>query len=120
MKILAIETSCDETALALLEATGGLRAPKFKILKNLVSSQIEIHRPWGGVVPNLAKREHIKNLPLVFEELIGGKKIHPVRNLALTRAPEGPLGRAISNGVKPDLLAVTVGPGAGLTAGTTA
>jgi len=111
MLILAIETSCDETALALLEATGGLRAPKFKILKNLVSSQIEIHRPWGGVVPNLAKREHIKNLPLVFEELIGGKKIHPVRNLALTRAPEGPLGRAISNGVKPDLLAVTVGPG---------
>ncbi len=87
MKILAIETSCDETALAFLEASGGLRAPKFKIIKNLVSSQIEIHRPWGGVVPNLAKREHIKNLPLVFEELAGNKKI------------------------KPGILAVTVGPG---------
>jgi N6-L-threonylcarbamoyladenine synthase len=87
MKILAIETSCDETALAFVEASGGLRAPKFKVLKNLVSSQIEIHRPWGGVVPNLAKREHIKNLPLVFKELAGDKKI------------------------KPDLLAVTVGPG---------
>lgn len=87
MKILAIETSCDETALALLEASGGLRDPKFKILNNLVSSQIEVHRPWGGVVPNLAKREHIKNLPLVFGELVGDKKI------------------------KPDIFAVTVGPG---------
>ena len=87
MKILAIETSCDETAIAFLEATGGLRAPKFKVLKNIVSSQIEIHRPWGGVVPNLAKREHIKNLPVVFKELTEDKKI------------------------RPDLLAVTVGPG---------
>jgi N6-L-threonylcarbamoyladenine synthase len=87
MKILAIETSCDETALALVEASGGLRAPKFKVLKNIVSSQIAVHRPWGGVVPNLAKREHIKNLPLVFQELTGNKKIQP------------------------DLLAVTVGPG---------
>ncbi len=87
MKILAIETSCDETALALIEATGGLRAPKFRVLKNIISSQIEIHRPWGGVVPNLAKREHIKNLPLVFKELTEDKRI------------------------RPDLLAVTVGPG---------
>jgi len=87
MRILAIETSCDETALALLEASGGLRNPKFKILKSIVSSQIAVHRPWGGVVPNLAKREHIKNLPIVFKEVTEDKKI------------------------KPDLLAVTVGPG---------
>ena len=92
MKILAIETSCDETALALLEATGGLRAPKFKILKNIVSSQIEIHRPWGGVVPNLAKREHIKNLPILFERL-------------LTRLA------ARGEKFKPNLITVTVGPG---------
>ncbi|MEK7465357.1 MAG: tRNA (adenosine(37)-N6)-threonylcarbamoyltransferase complex transferase subunit TsaD [Patescibacteria group bacterium] len=89
MRILAIETSCDETALALLEATGGLKTPKFKVLKNLVSSQIETHRPWGGVVPNLAKREHIKNLPLVFRELLDSQ----------------------TKKFKPDLLAVTVGPG---------
>ncbi|TSA44546.1 tRNA (adenosine(37)-N6)-threonylcarbamoyltransferase complex transferase subunit TsaD [bacterium] len=87
MRILAIETSCDETALALLEASGGLRNPKFKVLKSIVSSQIAVHRPWGGVVPNLAKREHIKNLPVVFKELTEDKKI------------------------KPGLLAVTVGPG---------
>ncbi|MEK7506036.1 MAG: tRNA (adenosine(37)-N6)-threonylcarbamoyltransferase complex transferase subunit TsaD [Patescibacteria group bacterium] len=89
MRILAIETSCDETALALLEASGGLRAPKFKVIKNLVSSQIEVHRPWGGVVPNLAKREHIKNLPIVFNQISEFQK----------------------SKIKIDLLAVTVGPG---------
>jgi N6-L-threonylcarbamoyladenine synthase len=91
MYILAIETSCDETALALLEASGGLRAPKFKILKNLVSSQIEVHRPWGGVVPNLAKREHIKNLPVVFGQIF--KSQNPNDKFQI------------------DLMAVTVGPG---------
>lgn len=70
MRILAIETSCDETALALIEASGILKtAPKLKVLANLISSQIEIHRPFGGVVPNLAKREHIRNLPLLLAEL---------------------------------------------------
>ncbi len=88
MKILAIETSCDETALALVEATGGLSSPKFKVLKNLVSSQIAVHRPFGGVVPNLAKREHLKNLPLVFQDLVEAE-----------------------SRMKPNLLAVTVGPG---------
>lgn len=86
MKILAIETSCDETAMALVETSGGLRAPRFKVLKNLISSQIAVHRPFGGVVPNLAKREHIKNLPIIF------KKLAPKK-------------------LKPDLIAVTVGPG---------
>ena len=69
MRILSIETSCDETALAVVEATGGLSAPKFKILSNLVSSQIELHRPFGGVVPNIAKREHLINLPILFDEI---------------------------------------------------
>ena len=67
MRILAIETSCDETSLALVEAKGGLRSPEFQIKKLLTASQIETHRPWGGVVPNLAKREHQKNLPSLFE-----------------------------------------------------
>ncbi len=71
MKILAIETSCDETALALIEAKGGIRNPSFKILKNLVASQIKIHAPFGGVVPTLAKREHSKNLPKLFQKIFG-------------------------------------------------
>jgi N6-L-threonylcarbamoyladenine synthase len=69
MKILAIETSCDETAIALVGAKGGLLRPHFKIFKNFVASQIKIHQPFGGVVPNLAKREHIKNLPILLNEL---------------------------------------------------
>jgi len=69
MKILAIETSCDETAIAVVEAKGGLRRPRFKIIANKVSSQIKIHRPFGGVVPNLAKREHQKNLPKMLNAL---------------------------------------------------
>jgi len=86
MKILAIETSCDETAIALVEATGEIKHPHFKIFKNLVVSQIEIHRPFGGVVPNLAKREHTKNLPILYNKLQTKK-------------------------LKADLIAVTVGPG---------
>lgn len=62
MRILAIETSCDETGIALLEANGTKQSPRFRVLANVVSSQIKVHRPFGGVVPNLAKREHQKNL----------------------------------------------------------
>ncbi|MDP2704642.1 MAG: tRNA (adenosine(37)-N6)-threonylcarbamoyltransferase complex transferase subunit TsaD [bacterium] len=69
MRILSIETSCDETSLALVEASGSLRSPQFKIQKLLTASQIETHRPFGGVVPNLAKREHQINLPVLFKKL---------------------------------------------------
>jgi len=70
MYILAIETSCDETAIAFIEASGGLRAPKFNILETAIASQIPIHRPFGGVVPNLAKREHLKNLPITYKKVL--------------------------------------------------
>ena len=108
MRILAIETSCDETALALLEASGGLRAPKFKVIKNLVSSQIEVHRPWGGVVPNLAKREHIKNLPIVFEQIFSNPKYRFHR---VSSTKSGQIQNSKIQIPKIDLLAVTVGPG---------
>jgi N6-L-threonylcarbamoyladenine synthase len=72
MLILAIETSCDETALAIIRAEGGFKNPRFRVLKNLVASQVKIHAPFGGVVPNLAKREHAKNLPILFKRLFGG------------------------------------------------
>ena len=86
--ILGIETSCDETGLALVEAAGGLKSPRFKVLKNLVSSQVKIHAPYGGVVPNLAKREHLKNLPVLYKKLM-----------------------AKPYTLDPELIAVTVGPG---------
>ena len=88
MYILAIETSCDETGIALLEASGGLSQPQFRIVEEILSSQIEIHRPWGGVVPGLAKREHEKNLPTLFNDL-----------------------KPTTDKLKPEIIAVTVGPG---------
>jgi N6-L-threonylcarbamoyladenine synthase len=91
--ILAIETSCDETAIALLQAAGGSAAPKFKVLKAAVASQIEMHREFGGVVPNIAKREHLKNLPLIYKKVFG------------SAANEAELWKKI------DLVAVTAGPG---------
>jgi len=82
--ILAIETSCDETGIALVEASGGLQRPRFAVLKNLISSQIKTHRPFGGVVPNLAKREHAKNLPLLFRKILGISKSESLQ-LAMRR-----------------------------------
>ena len=66
--ILAIETSCDETSVAIIDAKGGLKNPSFEILSNAVLSQIKIHKKWGGVVPMMAKREHSKNLIAILEK----------------------------------------------------
>ncbi len=69
MKILGIETSCDETALCLLDANGGIDAPKFEVLETALISQIDIHKEYGGVFPALAKREHAKNLVPLFAKI---------------------------------------------------
>lgn len=67
MIILGIETSCDETAICILETTGDKpENVKLKILSNQVLSQIALHRPFGGVFPMLAKREHNKALVPLF------------------------------------------------------
>ena len=88
MRILAIETSCDETSVALVEASGGLSNPRFKIFKNLIASQVKIHAPFGGVVPNLAKREHLKNLPILFKKLQDTSyKIQDTDLIAVTVGP---------------------------------
>ena len=86
MNILSIETSCDETAAAIV-AWSGNRA---QVLANTVSSQASLHAKWGGVVPDLAAREHIRNIVPVIEE-------------TLTRASMKP--------ADIDLIAVTKGPG---------
>ena len=66
MRILAIETSCDDTGIAIIEG----EKDNFKILANTLASQTEIHKEWGGVVPMLAQREHQKNLiPLLGEAI---------------------------------------------------
>lgn len=78
MKILAIETSCDETAIAIIEVTGSLKEPVIHVLSNIISSQIKLHAKFGGVVPNLARREHEKNLvPILMRALKESKFLQP-------------------------------------------
>jgi N6-L-threonylcarbamoyladenine synthase len=87
MKLLAVETSCDETALALVECDGDIRNPRFKVLKSEIASQIPIHREFGGVVPNLAKREHLKNLPIILKKIGGEDLRNDVDAIVVTVGP---------------------------------
>jgi len=83
MIILAIETSCDETAVAVLE----IKNYKFKILANLVSSQMKLHAKYGGIYPSLAKREHQKNLPILLDEVLKKNKGQKIDLVAVTAGP---------------------------------
>ena len=98
MKILSIETSCDETGVSILECTGTLEKPSFRILANSLNSQIKIHSPYGGVFPALAKREHIKNLPILLERTLKKSGL----KCSKSNFEQNP-------GI--DLIAVTSGPG---------
>jgi N6-L-threonylcarbamoyladenine synthase len=69
MRILAIETSCDETSAAVVEETGEAARP-WRIASNVVASQVPIHREWGGVVPELASRQHIRDICGVVERAL--------------------------------------------------
>ncbi len=69
MRILGIETSCDETAAAVVEETGDTGRP-WRILSNVVASQVEIHREWGGVVPELSARQHVRDICGVVERAL--------------------------------------------------
>jgi N6-L-threonylcarbamoyladenine synthase len=86
MIVVGIDTSCDDTCVAVLDVKGS----KFDVRSNIVSSQIKIHKKYGGVFPTLAKREHKKNLPVVFKKAIKESKIK-------------------ENQI--DLVSVTIGPG---------
>jgi len=68
MRILSIETSCDETAISIIEAIGDFPTATYQILGNALFSQIEIHKEFGGVFPMVAKREHAKTLVPMLEQ----------------------------------------------------
>ena len=74
MRILGIETSCDDTGIAVVEVAER-PWPSFYILSNQVASQIDVHRQYGGVYPALAKREHVNNLPVVLKEALKKAKL---------------------------------------------
>ncbi len=126
IRILAIETSCDETAISIIEASGDLeKGANIHVLSNLIISQIAIHAPYGGVFPMLAKREHSKNLTPMLEDALKNagllktaKQTKPEAynlNTILEREPE--LLVALLEFLptiqipKIDVIAVTYGPG---------
>ena len=112
MIILGIDTSCDDTSVALIEIRNSKTEPRnygakvkmrtkfsspFEVRSNIISSQVKIHAKYGGVYPFLAKREHQRNLPLVFRKALkeaGFEIPNPKSQIP-----------------KIDLIAVTVGPG---------
>ena len=119
MKILGIETSCDETAAAVVEGTK-VETPQLKVgaslwvLSNVVSSQIEIHKKYGGVVPEVAAREHVLNiLPVINEALEKAGVKYPTQPPLIKGRSLTPLlykeGLGEVKGI--DAIAVTTGPG---------
>jgi N6-L-threonylcarbamoyladenine synthase len=81
MIVLGIETSCDETSIALVEDN--------KVIANLVYSQILTHKKFGGVVPEIAAREHLKKLPALFNQLLSETQvdISQIDGIAVTKGP---------------------------------
>ena len=79
---LSIESSCDETAVAVLKNGR-------EVLANIVSTQIELHKKFGGVVPEVASRKHIENIDAVYQEALdtAGIKAEDIDHIAVTYGP---------------------------------
>jgi N6-L-threonylcarbamoyladenine synthase len=92
MPLLAFETSCDETSAAVVHDG--------RVLSNPVSSQIRLHLEYGGVVPELAAREHLRNLPPVVREALtqAGVEVASIQAVAATQGPGLP--GALMTGLK--------------------
>ena len=86
--ILAIETSCDETAAAVIARTADPARP-WTLLSSIVASQTEIHREWGGVVPELASRQHVRDICGVVEAALekAGVAASALSAIAVTQGP---------------------------------
>ncbi|PIS39665.1 MAG: tRNA (adenosine(37)-N6)-threonylcarbamoyltransferase complex transferase subunit TsaD [Candidatus Nealsonbacteria bacterium CG08_land_8_20_14_0_20_38_20] len=127
MYILGIETSCDDTCISVLKSQipstkSQTKGVNFKILSNVISSQVKLHAKYGGVYPFLAKREHQKNLPIVlkkalkeanfsisnFQFLISKK--NPNANVS-PKAKQFKIQNSKFKIQNLDMIAVTVGPG---------
>ncbi len=86
MLVLGIESSCDETAVALIEEREGGQP---RLLSSVISTQIPLHRLYGGVIPELASRNHSARLPQVLNEALekAGRSVHDVDAFASTAGP---------------------------------
>ena len=127
MLTLGIETSCDETALCLLETKGEYPVIEYRVLSHIIHSQAEMHSKYGGVFPMMAKREHAKRLVPLLEQAIKESEIE-TESFEASRADlenikkicgyhDEDLYRSLLNSslikVRPaiDRIAVTAGPG---------
>jgi N6-L-threonylcarbamoyladenine synthase len=88
MNVLGIETSCDETAAAVVSTTGAPARP-WQLRSNVIASQAEIHREWGGVVPEIASRQHVRDICGVVERALADASIgwKDVDAIAVTQGP---------------------------------
>lgn len=104
--ILAIETSCDETSVAII-----LSGEKPKILSNIVSSQIDLHAQTGGIVPEVASRAHMESIvPVVAEALlVAFTNLISIKNKKIGQKEHAEAIRLLHNEV--DCIAYTAGPG---------
>ncbi|OGF24357.1 hypothetical protein A3H09_03360 [Candidatus Falkowbacteria bacterium RIFCSPLOWO2_12_FULL_45_13] len=109
MIILGIETSCDETAAAVVRGNGD----NFEVLSNVVSSQTEIHKKYGGVVPEVAARTHVLNILPVVNQALEKADLTPTLSLARRGGKSTPFRSPFTRGANKviDAIAVTVGPG---------
>src|ERR1700676_1694767 len=88
MRILGIETSCDETSAAVVEETGDAARP-WAVRSNVIASQVPIHREWGGVVPELASRQHIRDICGVVDRALA-EAATSWRDLGAIAVTQGP------------------------------
>jgi N6-L-threonylcarbamoyladenine synthase len=88
MHCLAIETSCDETAAAVITETGDAARP-WTVASNVVASQASIHREWGGVVPELASRQHVRDICGVVEKALADAAT-PIESIGAVAVTQGP------------------------------
>ena len=88
MHLLALETSCDETAAAVVTETGDAARP-WRVSSNIVASQTAIHRAWGGVVPELASRQHVRDICGVVDAALTEARltIDDIGGVAVTQGP---------------------------------
>jgi len=88
MNVLGIETSCDETAAAVVASTGEAARP-WRLLSNVIASQADIHREWGGVVPEIASRQHVRDICGVVERALDDASCRwaGVDAIAVTQGP---------------------------------
>jgi len=122
MKILSIETSCDETAIALVEVDVSQTHIKAQEIQTELFSQIDIHKEFGGVFPAIAKREHAIHLPILLQKILkknSEETSHEVNWSVIEELLSREIGlfettkKLLESSQKPDIdmIAVTQGPG---------